>query len=48
MIPWLLAASATGRPLGVRSAGSVLMSLVVIIAVVTMLTWIARRSLSLI
>ena len=48
MIPWLAAASATGRPHGVRSAGEALTALVVVVAVVTVLTWVVRRSLSLI
>jgi len=48
MIPWLLASAAAGRPRVVRSAGDFLMALVVVAAAVTVLTWVVRRSLSLI
>jgi hypothetical protein len=48
LIPWLLASASVGRPLVVRSSGEALMALVVVAAAVTVLTWLVRRSMSLI
>jgi hypothetical protein len=48
LIPWLVASASRGRPLGVRSAGETLMAVVVVAAVLIVLTWLVRRSLSLI
>jgi hypothetical protein len=48
LIPWLVASATCGRPLGVRSAGETLMAVVVVAAVLIVLTWLVRRSLSLI
>ena len=47
LIPWLLAAAA-GLRAGRRPVGSTLMALAVVAAAVTVLTWLVRRSLSLI
>jgi hypothetical protein len=48
LIPWLSASAARGRPLGVRSAGETLTVVAVVAAVLTVLMWLVRRSLSLI
>jgi hypothetical protein len=48
LIPWLLTSASVGRPLVVRSSGEALMALVVVAAAVTVLTWVVRRSMSLI
>lgn len=45
---WLLACSATGRSLGVRSLGESLAVVVVVAIALAALTWFVRRSLSLI
>jgi len=47
LIPWLVACSVMGRPLGVRSPGETLMALVVVASALAVLTWFVRRSLSL-
>lgn len=48
LVPWLLAAAAAGRAPGGRPIGPTLVGLAVIVAAVTVLAWVARRSLSLI
>jgi hypothetical protein len=47
LVPWLLALAA-GLRIGRRPVGSTLMALAVVAAAVTVLTWLVRRSLSLI
>jgi hypothetical protein len=48
LIPWLVASATGGRPLGVRSAGETLTVVAVVATVLIVLTWLVRRSLSLI
>ena len=48
LIPWLAGPRGGGPAEGVRSGGPTLMALAVVAAALTVLTWLVRRSLSLI
>jgi hypothetical protein len=46
LIPWLVACAIKGRPIGVRSLEQTLMVVVVVATALAVLTWMVRRSIS--